>query len=87
MKITRKEAIQLTIDITENIMQNGYEYWVYFKGQCIPFDKAMDLLSQFISNPALVSVDITVAKKDKKDIGPIILSDEDADYLKNGRAT
>jgi hypothetical protein len=63
MEITRKDAMQLTTDITENIMKDGYEYWIYYKGICIPFDKAMDVLKNFIENPALTSVEIPLFKK------------------------
>jgi hypothetical protein len=66
MEITRKDAMQITTDITENIMQNGYEYWIYYKGICIPFDKAMSILKQFIENPSLTSIETPTFKKDKK---------------------
>lgn len=58
MKITRKDALELADKLAEDIVKEGYLYWIYFKGVCIPYNICMHVLKQFIETSSLVSIEL-----------------------------
>lgn len=63
IKITRKEALELANTIVEKHAIESHEYWMYFKGASVPFERCMHVLKEFIENPSLSNIEIPVYKK------------------------
>jgi hypothetical protein len=62
MKITRKEALNLSDLLLETIVLDGYQYWVKFKHHDIPFDVAFKVIREFIEQPSLSEIEIPTDK-------------------------
>ncbi len=62
MKITRKEALNLSDLLLEIIVLGGYQYWIKFKYHDIPFDVAFKVIREFIEQPYLSEIEIPTDK-------------------------
>jgi hypothetical protein len=63
MEITRKDSLELADTLIENMTTEQHAYWIQFKGQSIPYDKAIQVLKGFIENPAQITVKTPSFKK------------------------
>jgi len=62
MRITRKEASELSDLLLEVIIMGGYQYWIRFKNVDIPFDVAFKIIHDFIEEPAMSEIELPPSK-------------------------
>ena len=62
MKVTRKEALDLSDLLLETVVLNGYQYWIIFKHHYIPLDVAFKVIREFIEQPSLSEIEIPTDK-------------------------
>jgi hypothetical protein len=59
MKITRKDAVELADEMLEQIISEGYHYWITYKNKTIPYATCMYVLKQFAENPSLSIIELS----------------------------